>query len=70
MAEDAPTEAILGSTRDLDRRSVEEILAAVHTEDGATICRPLCFRIQYLMFFLTLKTITYLFFTHTIILVN
>ena len=27
------TEAVLDATRDLDRRSVEEILAAIHAED-------------------------------------
>jgi len=33
MASEKPTEAILEATRDLDRRSVEEILAAIHQED-------------------------------------
>ncbi len=34
MPQDGPTEAIHEATRDLDRRSVEEILEAIHTEDG------------------------------------
>ena len=33
MADDLLTEAILESTRDLDRRSVGEILDAIHAED-------------------------------------
>jgi N-acetylmuramic acid 6-phosphate etherase len=33
MADDLLTEAILESTRDLDRRSVKEILDAIHAED-------------------------------------
>ena len=33
MPEELPTEAVLESTRDLDRRSVEEILAVIHAED-------------------------------------
>jgi N-acetylmuramic acid 6-phosphate etherase len=33
MARGRPTEAVLAATRDLDRRSVEEILAAIHAED-------------------------------------
>ena len=33
MADDPLTEAILESTRDLDQRSVAEILAAIHAED-------------------------------------
>jgi N-acetylmuramic acid 6-phosphate etherase len=33
VSEELPTEAVLESTRDLDRRSVEEILAAIHAED-------------------------------------
>jgi N-acetylmuramic acid 6-phosphate etherase len=35
MTRDQPTEAVLETTRDLDRRSVEEILAAIHAEDRA-----------------------------------
>jgi N-acetylmuramic acid 6-phosphate etherase len=34
MPERGPTEAVLESTRSLDRWSVEEILAAIHREDG------------------------------------
>ena len=34
MSQEGPTEAIHQSTRDLDRRSVEEILEAIHHEDG------------------------------------
>ena len=37
MPQQGPTEAILEDTRDLDRRSVEEILAAIHTEDGHAV---------------------------------
>jgi N-acetylmuramic acid 6-phosphate etherase len=33
MPRQRPTEAVLESTRDLDRRSAEEILAAIHAED-------------------------------------
>jgi N-acetylmuramic acid 6-phosphate etherase len=33
MADNGPTEAILEATRDLDSRSVEEILEAIHRED-------------------------------------
>jgi N-acetylmuramic acid 6-phosphate etherase len=33
MKRDLPTEAILDSTVDLDRRSVEEIVAAIHAQD-------------------------------------
>jgi len=35
MKRDAPTEAILADTSDLDRRSVEEIVAAIHAQDHA-----------------------------------
>jgi N-acetylmuramic acid 6-phosphate etherase len=35
MKRDAPTEAILTDTSDLDRRSVEEIVAAIHAQDRA-----------------------------------
>ena len=35
MKRDAPTEAILADTSDLDRRSVEEIVAAIHVQDRA-----------------------------------
>lgn len=34
MSDDLLTEAILESTRDLDRRSTREILEAIHAEDG------------------------------------
>ncbi len=34
MPQDGPTEAIHEATRDLDRRSIEEILEAIHSEDG------------------------------------
>ena len=33
MPSQRPTEAVLEATRDLDRRSTEEILAAIHSED-------------------------------------
>jgi len=33
MGSDRPTEAVLDTTRDLDRRSTAEILAAIHRED-------------------------------------
>jgi len=35
MKRDAPTEAILADTSDLDRRSVEDVVAAVHAQDRA-----------------------------------
>ena len=35
MARELPTEAVLEATRDLDRKSVDEILAAIHAEDRA-----------------------------------
>ena len=35
MRRDAPTEAILPDTSDLDRRSVEEVVAAIHAQDRA-----------------------------------
>ncbi len=35
MKREAPTEAILDATADLDRRSVEEIVAAIHAQDCA-----------------------------------
>ena len=37
MASQRLTEAVLDATRDLDRRSVEEILAAIHDEDGKAL---------------------------------
>ena len=37
MADDLLTEAILESTRDLDRRSVREILDAIHAEDHRAV---------------------------------
>lgn len=37
MASSRPTEAVLEATRDLDRRSVEEILAAIHAEDRTAL---------------------------------
>ena len=35
MKRDAPTEEILADTSDLDRRSVEEVVAAIHAQDRA-----------------------------------
>jgi N-acetylmuramic acid 6-phosphate etherase len=35
MKRDAPTEAILDSTVDLDRRSIEEVVEAIHAQDRA-----------------------------------
>ena len=35
MKRDAPTEAILADTSDLDRRSVEEVVAVIHAQDRA-----------------------------------
>jgi N-acetylmuramic acid 6-phosphate etherase len=35
MLRERPTEAVLEATRDLDRKSVDEILAAIHGEDRA-----------------------------------
>jgi len=35
MRRDAPTEAILADTSDLDRRSVEDVVAAIHAQDRA-----------------------------------
>jgi N-acetylmuramic acid 6-phosphate etherase len=37
MSDELLTEAILESTRDLDRRSVEEIIAAIHAEDRVAL---------------------------------
>jgi len=37
MGDDLLTEAILESTRDLDRRSIKEILDAIHTEDRRAV---------------------------------
>jgi N-acetylmuramic acid 6-phosphate etherase len=37
MAEELPTEAILDATRDLDRKSVSEILSAIHAEDRRAV---------------------------------
>jgi N-acetylmuramic acid 6-phosphate etherase len=37
MGDDLLTEAILESTRDLDRRSIKEILEAIHTEDRRAV---------------------------------
>lgn len=37
MARERPTEAVHDKTRDLDRRSVDEILAAIHAEDRVAL---------------------------------
>ncbi len=37
MAEQSPTEAVLESARDLDRRSVQEILEIIHAEDRRAV---------------------------------
>jgi len=34
MSDESPTEAVHEDTRDLDRRSTEEVLRAIHVEDG------------------------------------